>query len=78
MAKEIRLGDTVKYHKDFLQSIATGLTDPMWRAKGKVTFLTSLSKETTIATVDWNMPDIPSGVNVRNLGRIDDDVALWG
>jgi hypothetical protein len=64
----IKVGDTVAYSRQFLRSIACHTGD-MPRAKGKVTALVPVGKEVTLAEIDWDLPDLPGRVNVKNLCR---------
>ena len=64
--KKIEVGSSVKYCKPFLKSICASATDPMWRAKGEIVAING-NKDFSIATIKWNMPDIPERVNVKNL-----------
>jgi hypothetical protein len=61
----IKVGDTVAYSKAFLQSIGT-YTGHMPQARGKVTGLVPLG-QTVLAEVQWDLPDLPGRVNVKNL-----------
>ena len=64
--RKIQVGDTVAYSQSFLQSIGQ-FTGDMPRARGKVTSLVPISKEVTLAEIDWDKPDLPHRVNVKNL-----------
>jgi hypothetical protein len=63
--QSIKPGDSVAYSKAFLQSIGC-YTGDMPQARGKVTALVPLG-ELTLAEIDWNLPDLPARVNVKNL-----------
>jgi len=63
--QDIKVGDTVAYSKAFLQSISA-YTGDMPQARGKVTALVPVG-EVTLAAIDWNLPDLPARVNVKNL-----------
>lgn len=65
----IQVGDTVGYSKQFLQSTGQ-LTGDAPFARGKVTALLPLGGDTTSAEIDWNKPDLPARVNVKNLSTI--------
>jgi hypothetical protein len=65
----IQIGETVAYSKQFLRSIAC-YTGDMPRAKGKVTALIPVGKEVTLAEIEWDLPDLPHRVNVKNLCRV--------
>lgn len=62
----VKAGDTVAYSKAFLQSIGV-YTGDMPQARGKVTALISVGKDVALAEIDWNLPDLPARVNVKNL-----------
>jgi len=64
--RAIRVGDTVAYSKAFLQSTGQ-VTGDVPHARGKVTALRELSEDVTLAEIDWDKPDLPGRVNVRNL-----------
>jgi hypothetical protein len=64
--QELQVGDTVAYSKQFLQSTGS-FTGDLPRARGKITALIPVGKEVTLAEIDWNLPDIPARVNVKNL-----------
>ena len=66
--RSIQVGDTVAYSRQFLRSIACHTGD-MPRAKGKVTALVPVGKEVMLAEIDWDRPDLPRRVNVKNLCR---------
>ncbi len=65
----IKVGDAVAYSRQFLQSIACHTGD-MPRARGRVTALVPVGKEVTLAQIDWDLPDLPGRVNVKNLCRV--------
>ncbi len=62
----IKVGDSVAYSKRFLQSTGQ-YTGDVPHARGKVTALKPLGKDTTLAEIEWNKPDLPARVNVKNL-----------
>lgn len=62
----IKVGDTVAYSKAFLQSTSQ-YTGDVPHARGKVTNLVQLGKDTILAEITWDTPDLPARVNVRNL-----------
>lgn len=64
----IQPGDVVCYSAKFLRSISC-YTGDMPQARGKVTGLVPLG-EVTLAEIEWNSPDLPTRVNVKNLSRI--------
>ncbi len=63
------MGDKVAYSRRFLQSISC-YTGDMPQARGKVTGLKTLSEDVVLAEIDWNLPDLPARVNVKNLSRV--------
>jgi hypothetical protein len=66
----IEVGDRVCYSKRFLQSTGQYTGDSP-QGRGTVTALLPLG-ETTLAQIDWNIPDLPKRVNVANLSRVTD------
>ncbi len=67
--QSIQVGDTVGYSKQFLQSTGQQTGDTPF-ARGKVTALLQIGTETTLAEIDWNTPDLPARVNVKNLSSV--------
>ncbi len=65
----IRVGDTVGYSKQFLRSTGQYTGNAPF-ARGIVTALLSLSSDAILAEIDWDKPDLPPRVNVRNLATI--------
>ena len=61
----IQVGDAVAYSKAFLQSIGC-YTGDMPQARGKVTALVPIG-QTVLAEIEWDRPDLPGRVNVKNL-----------
>ncbi len=61
----IQKGTKVQYSKAFLQSISCSTGD-LPRAKGIVTEIKDFG-DFKIATIDWDLPEIPLKVNVKNL-----------
>lgn len=70
MKTDIRPGDDVAYSAKFLRSIGCQ-TGPMPAARGRVTAVRRYAG-VTLATVAWNDPTMPEGVNVANLVRVTD------
>jgi hypothetical protein len=66
----ISVGDTVAYSRRFLRSISA-FTGEMPRARGRVVAISQLGKDVTLAAVEWNTPELPGRVNVKNLVRAD-------
>lgn len=64
--QEIQVGATVAYRRQFLKSIGCYAGD-MPRARGQVTALLPLGKDTVLAEVTWDHLDLPGRVNVKNL-----------
>ena len=65
----IKVGDTVGYSKQFLQSTGQ-YTGDVPLARGKVTALHPIGSDVTLAEIDWDRPDIPPRVNVKNLSTV--------
>ena len=61
----IKVGDKVAYSKAFLQSTGS-YTGDIPHARGEVTALIPIG-ETTLAEIEWDRPDMPARVNVKNL-----------
>ena len=68
-SQPIQVGDTVGYSKQFLQSTGQYTGDVPF-ARGKVTALLPLGSETVLAEIEWNSPDLPPRVNVKNLSTV--------
>jgi len=64
----IQPGDTVAYSKQWLQSTGQ-LTGDAPFARGKVTGLVPLGS-LMLADIEWDKPDLPTRVNVKNLSRV--------
>ena len=62
----VKVGDIVGYSKAFLQSTGQYTGDVPF-ARGKVLALRTIGTETILAEIEWDKPDIPNLVNVRNL-----------
>lgn len=65
----IQVGDKVGYSKTFLQSTGQYTGDVPF-ARGIVTALEILGAEIVLATIDWNTPELPSKVHVKNLSTV--------
>ena len=65
----VKVGDKVAYSRRFLRSISC-FTGDMPQARGKVTGLKTLSEDVVLAEVEWDLPDLPGRVNVKNLSRV--------
>jgi len=63
------VGDTVGYSKQFLQSTGQYTGDAPF-ARGKVIALHQFGGDSTLAEVEWDHPDLPGRVNVKNLSTI--------
>lgn len=61
-------GDKVGYSRKWLKSIGA-VTGDLPRAKGIIQEIKDLGS-LKIATVKWDLPDIPERVNVKNLAKI--------
>lgn len=68
-SQPIQVCDTVGYSKQFLQSTGQYTGDVPF-ARGKVTSLLPLGSETVLAEIDWDKPDLPPRVNVKNLSTV--------
>lgn len=66
----IQAGDRVAYSKQWLQSTGQ-LTGDVPSARGKVTGLVPLGSSLVLAEIEWDLPDLPTRVNVKNLSRVD-------
>lgn len=64
----INVNDTVGYSRAFLKSIGC-LTGDLPRAKGKVIKIDKMGS-LQIAYINWDLPDIPEKVNVKNLAKV--------
>lgn len=65
---DIRVGDQVRYSRDWLRSTGT-FTGDLPAAKGVVTELKDLGG-LTLARIEWDRPDVPERVNVKNLVKV--------
>ncbi len=65
----IQIGDMVGYSKRFLQSTGQYTGDAPF-ARGKVIDLQSLGTDTILAYIEWDKPDLPARVNVKNLSTV--------
>ena len=63
----MKVGQRVKYSDNFLRSIGMYHSD-MRRARGVVQEVTECGP-VKLATMIWNVSDLPARVNVRNLSR---------
>ena len=70
MNRPIQTGDRVAYSAKFLRSIGCQ-TGPIPFARGRVIVMRHYAGA-TLATVAWNDPTMPDGVNVANLIAVDD------
>lgn len=61
----MKIGDIVKYNKNFLRSIGEYSGD-MCFAQGEILEING-NKDFQIARIKWNKPDIPESVNIKNL-----------
>jgi len=64
----IQVGDIVGYSKQFLQSTGQYTGDAPF-ARGQVVALHPLG-DIILAEIQWDKPDLPDRVNVRNLSTI--------
>jgi hypothetical protein len=65
----IQIGDTVGYSKSFLQSTGQYTGDAPF-ARGMVIALVPLGTEIILAEIEWDKPDLPTRVNVKNLSTV--------
>lgn len=65
---KIDVGTKVAYSVQFLRSIGMSHSD-MAHARGIVTALEPLSRETMLAVIDWDR-EMPERVNIRNLAAV--------
>jgi hypothetical protein len=64
-------GARVAYARTFLRSVG-GFTGPLPHARGVVTNLVPLGRDTVLAVVQWSRAaGVPDKVNVMNLVRVD-------
>jgi len=66
----IQAGDTVAYAKAWLQSTGQQTGDTPF-ARGRVKCLVPLGS-LVLAEIEWDTPDLPNRVNVKNLSRVKD------
>ena len=66
----IAAGDTVAYSRTWLQSTGQ-LTGHTPFARGRVKSLIPLGS-LILAEIEWNTPDLPQRVNVKNLSHAND------
>jgi hypothetical protein len=67
--KSIEVGDRVRYSVRFLRSIGA-YTGVLPFAQGIVVEMLPLSRETTLARIQWDRSDIPDKVNTANLVQV--------
>jgi len=72
--KAIEAGDRVAYSKQWLRSTGQ-MTGDTPQARGTVTEVQELGL-LRLAVIQWDRPDFPEKVNVKNLSRIRDGVIL--
>ena len=66
----LSIGDRVAYSAEWLRSTGQ-ITGDIGHAKGVITKLANLSKETVLAHIKWeNNAEFPGRVNVKNLARV--------
>ena len=68
-ARPIAIGDKVAYSAAWLRFTGQMAGD-IGHARGVVTGLKVLSEDVVLAVIEWNLPDIPEKVNVKNLSRV--------
>jgi hypothetical protein len=72
----IRAGDTVAYSKTWLQSTGQ-LTGEIPFARGRVMSLIPLGS-LVLAEIEWNTPNLPERVNVKNLSHVNEGQVMDG
>ena len=72
--KAIEAGDRVAYSKQWLRGTGQ-MTGDMPQARGTVMEVQVLGS-LRLAVIQWDHPDFPEKVNVKNLSRIRDGVML--
>jgi len=65
----LQVGDRVGYKAAWLKSVGM-FTGPVAHAKGTITAIQVYSKQLSVATVDWNDPEVPVKVNTCNLAKL--------
>src|SRR5262249_16646191 len=76
-AAPIQPGDRVAYSRAFLKSTASHTGD-LPQARAVVSALEPLGKDIMLAVIEWNIPDLPKRVNVKNLARSRTDwLSTW-
>ena len=68
MAPKIQVGDIVAYSQNFLDR-QNQTVNNMQSAQGKVIALHRLHTGIILADIEWNMPNLPKRVNIKNLVR---------
>lgn len=66
---KFNIGDKVAYSVQFLDSIGESPTGDLCHCRGTITKLDSYGT-LTLATIDWQDPEIPERVNVFNLAKV--------
>lgn len=64
----MKVGDRVRYSPQWLKNTGQQTGDICF-AKGIIEGILILSKETSIAVIEWDTPGLPDKVNVKNLER---------
>ena len=64
----VGVGDTVAYSKRWLQSTGQ-YTGDVPQARGRVTGI-KVFGDLVLADIEWDKPDLPERVNVKNLSRV--------
>ena len=72
----IEAGDTVAYSRTWLQSTGQ-LTGDTPFARGRVKALIPLGS-LVLAEIEWNTPNLPERVNVKNLSHVNDGQVMDG
>lgn len=65
----MKIGDKVAYSVQFLKSIGMSHSY-LAAARGTVKNINKLSSNFTLVEVDWQDPDIPAKINIKNLAKV--------
>jgi hypothetical protein len=69
---EISAGDRVAYSRQWLRSTGQ-MTGDVPQARGTVRSIEPLGS-LRLAVIEWDQPDLPQRVNVKNISRIKDGI----
>jgi hypothetical protein len=68
----IKTGDRVAYSRQWLRSTGQ-MTGEVPQARGTVVSTEPLGS-LTLAVIDWNLPELPTRVNIKNLSPVKDGI----